>query len=219
MIFGYKNKYSAIEFLVPFGEVAEALAEGDLGREAEVALEGCGIGIRGGDIAGLHGDKLLVGLEIEVLGEHACTDELFLEDIDEVEKVLGLATTDIIYCVWGYGQSVLALLALGSALHDADNAFYDVIDISKVSAAVAVVEDLDGLALQQLVGEAEIGHIGSSGRTIDGEEAQSGAWDVVQLGIAVGHELVRFLRRGIEGDGVVDTVVGAERYFLVTAVD
>ena len=44
--------------------MAEALAQGYLGREAEVALKGCDISIGGGDIAWLHGDKLLVGLEV-----------------------------------------------------------------------------------------------------------------------------------------------------------
>ena len=44
--------------------MAEALAQGYLGREAEGALKGCGISISGGDIAWLHGDELLVGLEV-----------------------------------------------------------------------------------------------------------------------------------------------------------
>ena len=62
---------------VPFGEVAEAFAEGDLRGEAVVALKGGGVGIGGGDVAGLHGDELFVSVEVEVLGEDAGTDEFF----------------------------------------------------------------------------------------------------------------------------------------------
>ena len=162
-----------IELGVPLGEVAEAFAEGDLRGEAVVALKGGGVGIGGGDVAGLHGDELFVGLEVEVLGEDAGTDEFFLKDGDEVEEVLRLAATDVIHGIGWDGEAVLALLALGGALHHAHDTFYDVIDIGEVATAVAVVVDLDGVALEEFVGEAEIGHIGTAGRAIDSEEAQA----------------------------------------------
>ena len=95
-----------VELGVPFGEVAEAFAEGDFRGEAVVALKGGGVGIGSGDVTGLHGDKLFVGLEVEVLGEDAGTDELFLEDGDEVEEVLGLAATDVIHGIGGQGGQV-----------------------------------------------------------------------------------------------------------------
>ena len=41
----------SVEFGVPFGEMAQALAQGYLWREAIVALKGCGISIGGGHIA------------------------------------------------------------------------------------------------------------------------------------------------------------------------
>lgn len=122
-----------VELGVPLGEVAETFAEGDLRGEAVVALKGGSVGIGSGDVTGLHGDELFVGLEVEVLGEDAGTDEFFLEDGDEVEEVLGLAATDVIHGIGWDGEAVVALLALGGALHHAYDAFYDVIDIGEVA--------------------------------------------------------------------------------------
>ena len=51
----------------------------------------------------------------------------------------------------------------------------------EVALAVAVVEDLDGLSLAEFVGESEISHIGTTCRTIDGEETESRGRDVVEL--------------------------------------
>ncbi len=103
--------------------------------------------------------------------------------------------------------------------HHSYNTFHNVVYVGEVAAAVAVVIDLDGLAAKELVGEAEIGHVGTAGRAVDGEEAQAGGGDVVELGVAVGKELVALLGGGIEADGVVYTVVGRERHFLVAAID
>ena len=114
-----------------------------------------------------------MGLEIEVLREDACTDEFLLEDGDKVEEVFGLATTDVIDGIGWDGESIVALFALGGALHHADDSLENVIDIGEVAAAVAVVVDLDGFALQEFVGETEIGHVWTACRTIDGEEAQA----------------------------------------------
>ena len=160
-----------------------------------------------------------MGLEIEVLGEDACTDEFLLEDGDEVEEVFGLATTDVVDGVGWDGESIFAFFAFGGALHHTDNAFDNVVDIGEVAAAVAVVVDLDGFALQEFVGETEVGHVGAACGAVDGEEAEAGGGDVVELGVAVGHELVGLLRGGVEGDGIVDAVVSGEGDFFVAAVD
>ena len=47
-------------------------------------------------------------------------------------------------------------------LHDADYAFYDIIDKGEIALAMAVIEDLYLVALTQLVGEAEVGHVGAA---------------------------------------------------------
>ena len=199
--------------------MAQALAQGYLWRKPEVALKGCGICIGGGDIAWLHGDKLLVGLKVIVLREDTGTDEFLLEDLYEVQEVLGLATTYIIYGIGRNGQAVIAILALGSSLHHAHNALNDIIYIGEVAAAVAIVEYLDGFALQQLVGKAKVGHIRTTGRAIDGKEAQACGGDIVELRIAVGEELVTLLGGGIQRHGVVYTVIRAKWHLLVATIN
>ena len=51
---------------VPFGEGAEAGADGDFRGEAVVAFQRFGVGVGDGDIAGLHADKLAVGLKVVI---------------------------------------------------------------------------------------------------------------------------------------------------------
>ena len=76
--------------------MTEPFAEGGGGLEAEVTLEGGGIGVGYGDVTGLHGDELLVGVEVVVGREDTGTEEFFLEDGDEIEKVLGGGVTNVI---------------------------------------------------------------------------------------------------------------------------
>ena len=72
------------------------MAEGGGGAEAEVAFERCGVGEGDGHVAGLHGHKFLVRLEVVVGGEDACADEFFLKDGDKVEQVLGRTVANVI---------------------------------------------------------------------------------------------------------------------------
>ena len=89
---------------------------------------------------------------------------------------------------------------------------------NQVTAAVAVIVDLDGLATQQFVGEAEVSHIRPSGRAIHGEEAQACAGYVVELRVAVGKQLVALLGGGIERNRVVNTVFHGKRKMLKKAL-
>jgi len=158
-------------------------------------------------------------LEVVVGGEDAGADEFLLEDVDEVQQVLELAAADVVDSIRRDGKAVLADLLFRGLAHHPDDAFHDVIDIGEIAAAVAVVVDLDGLALEQFVREAEIGHIRTAGGAVDGEEAEARGRDVVQLGIAVGEELVALLGGRVQAHGIVHPVVRAERNFLVAAVD
>ena len=103
-------------------------------------------------------------------------------------------------------------------LHDANDAFYDVIDKGEVAFAVAVVEDLDGLAFTEFVGEAEVGHVWTTCRTIDCEESETGRGDVVELAVGVCHQFVALFCGGIEADGIVHFVVCGVGDFLVRAI-
>lgn len=114
-----------------------------------------------------------MSLKVVVLRQYSCTYKLFLENGDEVEEILGGVVADVIHLVGRNGKTVLAILLLGCMLHNADYSFYNVIDKSEVTLAVAVVENLDGLALDQFVGETKIGHVGATSWAIDGKEAEA----------------------------------------------
>ena len=131
---------------IPLSKSPQALSQAGIGFEAEVLFQGRRIGVGYRHVAGLHGHELLVGLEVIVLGEHAGTDQFFLQDGHEVKEVFGRLVADVIYLVRWDGQSVLAVPLLGGVLHDAHHSLYDVVDIGEIALAVAIVENLDGFA-------------------------------------------------------------------------
>ena len=208
-----------VEVGIPLCKVAETFAEGGGRLEAEVVLQGGGIGVGYGNVTGLHGDELLVGVEVVVGREDTGTEEFFLEDGDEIEKVLGVGVADVIDSIRWNGESVLTGLFLGGVLHHSAYSFHDVIDVGEVTLTVAVVEDLDDIALHEFIGETEVGHVGTASRTIDGEETEAGGGDVIELAVSMGQQFVALLRGGIKRHGVIDLVVGAVGDFLVGAVD
>lgn len=114
-----------------------------------------------------------MGLKVVVFGKDACTHQFFLKNSDEVKEVLGGVVTDIVHLVGRNGKTVLAVLFLWGMLHDADDSLYNVIDKGEVAHAVAVIEDLDGLAFDQFVSKTKVGHVGTTCRTIDSEEAEA----------------------------------------------
>ena len=204
---------------IPLSKSPQAFSQAGIGLEAEVLFQGLRVGVGHGHIARLHGHEFLVGFEVVVLGQDTGTHQLFLQDGYEVEEVFGRVVADVIYLVWGYGKTILPVLLLRSVLHDAHHSLHDVVDIGEVALAVAIIENLDGFAFHQLVGEAEVSHVGTAGGAIDGKEAQAGRGDVVELAIGMGHQLVALLRGGVEAYGVVHLVVCRIRHFLVAAID
>ena len=204
---------------IPLSKSPQALSQAGIGLEAEVLFQGLRVGVGYGHVARLHGHEFLVGIEVVVLGQHAGTHQLFLKNSHEVKEVLGRVVADVIYLVRWDGQSVLAVPLLRGVLHDAHHSLHDVIDIGEVALAVAIIENLDGVAFHQLVGESEVSHVRTAGGAIDGEEAKAGRGDVVELRVGMGHQLVALLRGGVEAHGVVHLVVCRIRHFLVAAID
>ncbi len=139
-----------------------------------------------------------MGLEVVIGGEHLRADELFLENRHEVEQVFRVVIADVVDLVRRERETVFAVLLFGGVLHNAHNAFDDVIDECEVALALAVVENLDGLACLELVGEAEVGHVRATCRAIDRKEAEAGARDVVELAVGVRHELVALFGGGVQ---------------------
>lgn len=160
-----------------------------------------------------------MGLEVVVRRQHALLHQHALQRVDEVEQVLGVRVADVVDAVGGEGQPVLAHPHLGRGVHDAPDALDDVVDVGEVAAAVAHVEDLDGLAAAQLLCEAEVGHVGPAHGAVHREEAQAGSRYGVEFGVGGGHELVGLLGGGVERHRRVDAVLLGERHLLVAAVD
>ena len=142
-----------------------------------------------------------------------------MEDLNEVEEVFWAGIANVVDFVRWKRKAVFASLFGWGFGHDANDAFDDVVDVSEVALAVTVVEDFDGLALDELIGEAEVGHVGAAGGAVDGEETEAGGGDVVKFGVGVSEEFVALFGGGVEGDGIIDFVVGAEGDFGIAAVD
>lgn len=126
-----------------------------------------------------------MGFEVVVRGQDAGTEQFLLQDLDEVQQVFGLATADVVHGVRGHGKAILSGGTGRSALHYTHHAFHNIIHVGEIPPAVAEVENLDGLAAEELVGEAEIRHIGPTGGAIHRKEAKPRGRNVVQLGIGV----------------------------------
>lgn len=160
-----------------------------------------------------------MGFEIVIYRKHSGADKLFLQNRHEVKQILRMIVADVVDFVRRYRKSVLAVGAFGCMLHHAHHSLNNVVDIGEVPLTVAVVEDLDLLSLNKLVGESEISHVGTSAWTVDCEEPQSCGRNVVELGVGVGHQLVALLGGGVEAHWIVHPVVGAVGHLLVRTVD
>ena len=101
----------------------------------------------------------------------------------------------------------------------ADHAFDDVVDVGEAALVVAVVEHLDRLTGEDRFGEKEQRHVRASPGAVDGEEAQSGAWNAVEVRITVRHHLVGFLGGGVQRQRMSGRLVFAEGHPDVGAIN
>lgn len=122
-----------------------------------------------------------MGLEIVVGRQDAGTDQFLLKNRHKIQKILRGVVADVVHLVRRNRKSVLTVLLLRGMSHYTNYTLHDVIDIGKVAFAVAVVEDLDGLAFTEFVGEAEIRHVWAAGWAIDRKETQTCGRDIVEL--------------------------------------
>ena len=192
---------------IPLSKSPQAFSQTGIGLEAEVLFEGRRVSVSNRHITWLHRYKFLVGLEVIIFRKNSCTHQLFLQDGHEVKEVFGRVVTDVIYLVRGNGQSVLAVLLLGGVLHDAHHSLHDVVDIGEVALAVAIIENLDGIAFHQLVGEAKVSHIRTTCRTIDSKEAKACRRNIIELAISMGHKFVTLLGGCIKRYRIINLVI------------
>lgn len=137
-----------------------------------------------------------MGLEVVVCGQEAGSYEFLLEDVDKVQEVYRVATSDVVDGVWRWCLA-----------HNAYDCLDDVVDVDEVSLAVAVVENLNLLSFDEFVGKSEVCHIRASCWAVDGEEAKAGGRDVVQLAVGVGHQFVAPFCRGVKRHRAVSLVI------------
>lgn len=78
----------------------------------------------------------------------------------------------------------------GRTIEHTDHAFNDVVDVGKVPPVLTAVENGDLLTDQDVLGEFEQRHVRSAPRAIDGEEAQAGGVQVVQMTVSMRHQLI-----------------------------
>lgn len=207
-----------VVFPVPFRKFPEAFAEGGGRAVAVVFFQGFGIRIGGGNVTGLHGNQFLVGFKVVVLWKNAGADEFLLQDVYEAKEVFRSSAADVVDGVGRKGKTVAAVFLFRCALHDADDPFHNVINVGEIPFAVAVIENLYGFSSPQFIGKSEVGHVRPSGRAVDGKEAEARGGDVVEFGVAVGQEFVRFFGGRVEGDRMVHFIVGAEGDLGIAAV-
>ncbi len=115
-------------------------------------------------------------------------------------------------------RAVPPRVRLRDAVGRAHHTFDDVVDESEIALVMAVVEDVDRLAGEDVLREEEERHVGPAPRAIDGEEAQARDRQLEEPGIVVRHQLVCALGRGVHRERMPDTAVHAEGHVSVGAV-
>jgi len=73
--------------------------------------------------------------------------------------------------------------------------------------------------MEDVFGEEEVSHVGSSPGAVDGEETESGEGEAVNVVVGVGDFLAGLLGGGVEAGGLVGAVELGERVLGVEAVD
>lgn len=199
----------------PFGKVFQALFQGGAWLEAHPLFKLGGVRRSGDHVAGLHGQELFAG---------AAAQGLF-KGVDVVQQWHGLAVADVENAIGGLAAGGVRLGGVepcsgcGWLVQYPDDAFNDVVDVSKVAQHVAVVKDLDGFALHDGSGKKHGRHVWAAPGAIDGKEAQPGGGQTKQVAIGVRHEFVGFLGSCVQADRVVHTMVLAKRRGGVATVN
>ena len=145
--------------------------------------------------------------------------------MDELGQLHRLAVTDVVDPVGGAALGRAATLHRPVRIsrrdhrHQSHHRLGDIVDIGEVAAHVPLVVDVDGVACQDRLGELEQRHVRTTPGAVDGEEAQAGRRQIVEMGVAVAHQLVGLLGGRIQGDRMVDAIAGGEWRLAIEAID
>ena len=188
----------AIKASIPLHEPGNAFLHGGVGLVAHGGVQLGDVCVGVWHVAGLQGQHVLDGFFA-----HGTFD-----GVDVGRELDGAVVADVEQAPGGVaGGGVWACAVPGGVgrcnlVAGANDAFDNVINVGEVSAVVAVVEDLYGLAFEDVFGELEQGHVGPAPGSIHGEEAQAGGGQAEQVAVAVGHEFVGAFGGGVELQGV-----------------
>lgn len=188
----------AIKASIPLHEPGNAFLHRCLGLVAHGGLQEGDVCVGVWHVARLQGQHVLDGLFA-----HGAFD-----GFDVGRNLDGAVVADVEQApggVAGGGVRVFAVphrIGLSDLVAGTNDAFHNVIHVGEVSAVVAVVEDLYGLAFEYVFGELEQGHVGPAPGAVHGEEAQTGGGQAEQVAVAVGHEFVGAFGGGVELQGV-----------------
>src|SRR5690625_2777807 len=82
-----------------------------------------------------------------------------------------------------------------------------------------MVKDLDGLVIEYCLGKEPGGHVRSACRPVNSEKAQASGGNAIELGVAMGHELIGLLGRSVKGHRLIDKISFSKRDLVIHAID
>lgn len=184
-------------------------------REAGVARQIGDVGGSCRDIAGLQ------RLQIE----HRLAAQGFFDAGDEVREFDRAVVADVVEPVRRRAGAGIGLggiprrIGLRDAIAGAHHALHDVVDVGEIALHLPVVEDRDRFTGEDRLGEEIQHHVGTAPRAVDGEEAQTGGRQAVQMAVTMRYQFIGLLGRRVQARWMVDIVMDAERQRAVEAVD
>ncbi|KAL8129720.1 hypothetical protein V2J09_018875 [Rumex salicifolius] len=171
-----------------------------------------GVGERNVAVSG-HVDPILLGFDFQLL----------LQNVDQDRHRHRLSVAEVVNSVRS-GTRFLAARpgALAGGVQGPQAALDDVVNVGEVAGQVGTVLSpvhRDGLPLEDVACEGEISHVGPAPRAVDGEEAEPGDGEAVDVVVGVGDLLAGFFGGGVEAGGAVCAIGLGEGDAVVEPVD
>jgi hypothetical protein len=148
-----------------------------------------------------------------------------LQHLDEAQQLDWLVRADVVEAVRRFAAGRVWALAApvwigrGDGIQGPHHAFNDIVNIGEVALVLAVIEDIYGLARQDVLGKQEQSHVGPPPRAIHREKAQAGGGQAIQMAVGMGHQFVGLFRGGVEAERMVNIVMHGKRHGGVGPID